>query len=514
LLSAVGAFAAVTAAVAGVTGAWSPCGFSMVDTIGSAMGDDRRGAALIAGAAFALGTLTGGTLTFGALALAGSLVGGAGGLREGLGAALALAAAVADWRGVRIAPQIRRQVPEHWRWTMPLPLACALYGVLLGLGFTTFVLAFAVWALAGICFAAGDPLLGAVVGLAFGAGRALPVLWMAPGLRAGAGARRLDEMAAEPRLWLGLRRLDAVGLMLCALALGGASASATASAMPLVSGSDPSSAGGELVWQQIDGAGAARAPSGGVSALPGAHPAVGGSMIAWTTGESITVADRASLAPRLTIAAAGVSALAVSDAWLVYRQLGPAGVERLIGVSLAAPATRRRIFSSRLAGEIGRPSLDAASVVFALSTPRSSQILTEQLAGGRLRILRLARRGAALSNPSLLDGRLLLERTTRCVQQLRIGATAAGRRRVRERTLISLPSTVLRDPGYGRGYTHAYNSASRCSTRAPGRGGMVLLGPTALSAATAYVTESGTAPGDARIVAVGLLPGDRSATAH
>ena len=31
---------------------------------------------------------------------------------------------------------------------MPLPLAAGLYGVLLGLGFTTFILTFAVWALA------------------------------------------------------------------------------------------------------------------------------------------------------------------------------------------------------------------------------------------------------------------------------------------------------------------------------------------------------------------------------
>ena len=40
----------------------------------------------------------------------------------------------------RIVPQIRRQLPEHWRRAMPMPLAAALYGVLLGLGFTTFVL--------------------------------------------------------------------------------------------------------------------------------------------------------------------------------------------------------------------------------------------------------------------------------------------------------------------------------------------------------------------------------------
>ena len=67
-------------------------------------------------------------------------------------------------RGLRIAPQIRRQVPEAWRRTLPVPLAAAGYGVLLGLGFTTFVLTFAVWALAGASVALGDPALGLAIG--------------------------------------------------------------------------------------------------------------------------------------------------------------------------------------------------------------------------------------------------------------------------------------------------------------------------------------------------------------
>jgi hypothetical protein len=504
VLSGVIVCAAITAAIAGIAGAWSPCGFSMVETIGSALGDARRFATLAASVTFALGTLIGGVVTFGGLALAGQLIdgGGVGGLREGLGATIALAAAVADWRGVKIAPQIRRQVPERWRWTLPLPLACALYGILLGLGFTTFVLAFAVWALAGISFAAGDPLLGAVVGLAFGAGRALPVLWMAPGLRAGSGARRLDEMASEPRLWIGLRRLDALGLVLCALALGGAGATANAASVP--SATDPSSAGGELVWQQLGGAGALRNLAGAVSVLPGDHPALGGSQIAWADAGTITVADRASLRPRLTIAAAGVNALAVSDSWLVYRAQDASGAERLIGAALAAPTQTRYIYGARPAGEVGRPSLDGARAVFALGTPARSAIEVVDLATGRLRTLRAMRSGVALSNPSLLGGRLLFERTTRCDQQLRIGPAAARRHsRLRERTLLSLPSTVHRDPGYQPGYTHAYNGASKCPNRAAGRGGAVRLGPTALSAGGAYVTVSSAAASDARIVAVG-----------
>jgi hypothetical protein len=552
VLDGLAVFAALTAVLAGIAGAWSPCGFSMVDTIGSALGDARRSATLAASTAFAVGTLAGGVITFAGLALLGSLVGGGvAGLREGLGAALALLAAVADWRGVRIAPQIRRQVPERWRWTMPLPLACSLYGVLLGLGFTTFVLAFAVWALAGVSFASGDVLVGIAVGLGFGAGRALPVLWMAPAMRGGEGARRLEEMAAAPRLWLGLRRLDALGLGLCALALGGASASARAApiagaqappiarvqAAPIARATDPSVALGAVAWQALDGGGELALGGGAPLALPGSYPALGGANVAWATPTQVTVASLPSLAPKLALPAAGVNALAVSDGWVVFRQQDAQGGEQLIAASLANPAQRLGLAALRIAGRLGRPVLDGARVVFTLDTPRRSAIELVDLGSGRRRTLRAAARSAAFLNPAL-DGRALLyERVTRCVQQLRLGtltvagagavghgagatgglpgtATAASRRHRRRhrrprsrpsprgaRVLLSLPSTVLRDPGYEPGYTHAYNSASGCPNRRAGRGGAVRLGTTALGASAAYVTRVGPA-GGAEIVAL------------
>src|ERR671939_313757 len=143
---------AVAAFAAGVTGAWSPCGFSMVDTLAPHAYSERVRTTVLAGA-------------------------------------VALAAAAGEARGARIVPQVRRQVPESWRRRMPLPLAAGLYGVLLGLGFTTFVLSFATYALAAACLAAGDPWVGAVVGLAFGAGRALPVILIAPRVDRPAGQR-------------------------------------------------------------------------------------------------------------------------------------------------------------------------------------------------------------------------------------------------------------------------------------------------------------------------------------
>jgi hypothetical protein len=243
--------------------------------------------------------------------------------------------------------------------------------------------------------------------------------------------------------------------------------------------------------------------TGVVGALPGEHPALGGSLISWASPAAVTVADRASLAPRLTISVAGVNALTVSDTWLVYRQQDATGAERLIGVSMTAPGPARYIYGAALTGEVGRPSLDGSSVVFAIGTPARSVLETYDLSTQRVRVLRFARRGAALSNPAVLGGSLLFVRTTRCVQQLRLGAaTEPGRPRTRERTLLSLPSTVRRDTGYEPVFTHAYNGASKCPNRAAGPGGGVQLGATALTARDAYVTEYSPATGAARIVAV------------
>jgi hypothetical protein len=91
--------------------------------------------------------------------------------------------------------------------------------VLLGLGFTTFILTFAVWALAGVCVAAGDPALGLAVGLAFGAGRLLPVVALAPTAGTGPGAALHAAMAERPRILRSLRAVDAVALAACAVVL-------------------------------------------------------------------------------------------------------------------------------------------------------------------------------------------------------------------------------------------------------------------------------------------------------
>ena len=175
--------------VTGIAGTWSPCGLSMIATIN---GPRRR--VWLCCMTFALGALAGGTVTFGGLAVLGSLVGARGLVFVPV---LGVAAAIADVRGLPIVPQIRRQVPEHWRRMLPLPAATLLYGVLLGLGFTTFVYAVALWALAGIAFVVASPQTGALVGLAFGAGRALPICAIAPVAHCRAGRSLVDAAASR-----------------------------------------------------------------------------------------------------------------------------------------------------------------------------------------------------------------------------------------------------------------------------------------------------------------------------
>jgi hypothetical protein len=209
----------VAATVAGVTGAWSPCGFSMVETLAPDGYAGRLRTTLAACATFACGALAGGVVTFGGLALAGQALGAGGSLALAVAAVVALFAAVGEARGARIVPQVRRQVPESWRRRLPLPLAAGLYGVLLGLGFTTFILTFAVWALAGVSVAVGDPALGAAIGLGFGAGRLLPVIALAPAAATAWGVAAHAAMAERPRILRSLRAVDAVAMAACAVVL-------------------------------------------------------------------------------------------------------------------------------------------------------------------------------------------------------------------------------------------------------------------------------------------------------
>ena len=445
-----------TALAAGLTSTWSPCGFSMVETIGRPPvgGVTRAGSC----ATFALGALVGGTVTFAGLSALGAAVHGAGGkIGSAIGVAVLLGAAVGEARGVRVVPQIRRQVPEPWRRSLPLPLATAIYGVLLGLGFTTFVLTLAVWALAALTFALGDPAMGLAVGIAFGAGRALPVVAIAPVLERPLARRALELMSERPALLRGFRLAAAAGLGCSALAL--TTATATAAVPVRIGASDPTVAGGLLAWDTPNGgmvareAGAHADPHrlgpGGILQLPGRAPALGGSLLAFRTGAAVRVVRAASLEPVAEVAVAGANALAVSDAWLAYRAPRPGGGDRIAVRALAEPARARVLAETRPPGQLGRPSISDSAVVFHVADRRSSRIVEVDLVTGRRRVLRRSRL-EQLSNPAVVGGSLAYVRQSNLRQALQLGPRLPGGR---DRTILRAAGVSRRDDGFEPGHS-------------------------------------------------------------
>ncbi|HET8975235.1 MAG TPA: hypothetical protein VFN15_01290 [Solirubrobacterales bacterium] len=393
---------AAAALLIGATGTFSPCGFSVVETLGPTGHTGGRRITVAACLAFLPGAVAGAVLTFGSLAALGELVGGAGGRAAYLAAAaIALLAAVLEVRGARIVPQIRRQLPEHWRRVMPMPLAAVLYGVLLGIGFTTFVLSFGVWALAAISLAVGDPQLGLIVGVCFGLGRALPVLVLAPLAGTPAGARATDLMAASPAAYLGMRRGDAAALGAAALALVLSTGDAGAASSVVRSAADPGATIDALVYERLGGAAGIRA-GGADLALPGSDPAIGGPYVAVRQGDVTRLLDRATLASVAEVATPGADALAVSPGWLAFRAKVGSGdgiFARNISTP-SAPGPVQRVASIRAPSQLSPPALDGQTLVYAAARPKGSRILQRVLGTRKRRTLARSRR-ALLFNPAV-----------------------------------------------------------------------------------------------------------------
>src|SRR4029078_9527325 len=94
----------------------------MVGTVRAARHRVRAGAAFTAGLALGAAAVFVALGALGAMSSARAVVIAAG--------ALGVVAVGSDALGLRVRPQIRFQVPEPWRRTMPLPRALFLYGLL------------------------------------------------------------------------------------------------------------------------------------------------------------------------------------------------------------------------------------------------------------------------------------------------------------------------------------------------------------------------------------------------
>jgi hypothetical protein len=432
----------------------------MIETIGPVGHTGGRATTLSACVTFTIGALAGGVATFGLLALLGSVVHGADDRAAYVvAAAIALGAAAAEVRGTPIVPQIRRQLPEHWRRLMPMPVAAALYGGLLGLGFTTFVLTFGVFALAGIAFAVGEPIAGLVIGLAFGAGRALPIALCAPVADRPAGIRVTELMAGRPEVYRGFRLGDGVALVALAAVLV-TTVPANAAQTVASPGADPSLGGNDIAYQRPDRSGVLRR-GGGEVPLPGRDPALGGGRVAVVSGGEIVLLSAVDLTEVGRVRAPGADAVAVSETWLAWRATS-GGRDSMRASNVEDPARPGAVKSLGSAGgaaQLGRPSLDGSRLVFTRASKQRNSILLRRLgSGGRSRVMSSREHG--LSNPSIRGGRLLYVRHERRVDKLKLARLRGGKgRTLLQRRSGTLWSTAL---GHTRAYvTQIHGTAPR-----------------------------------------------------
>jgi hypothetical protein len=222
--------------------------------------------------------------------------------------------------------------------------------------------------------------------------------------------------------------------------------------------------------------------------LPGSDVALGPQAVVWRDGEVLVVAAQATLAVRLRVAAPGAEEPAVSDRWLVWRARD-GDTDVLRAVDLTAPGQppvelRRAVGRDR----IGRPQLDGDLLTYHVARPGGSTIEEIFMPSRRRTVLRRARAGELLLNPSELGGQLLYVRSSPQGQDLLLGP-----RRGRDRRLYGTYPTARRDAGHEPGH-HRHRAGypngrpPPLPPRAP-EGVAVTLWTTALAADRAYVTS-------------------------
>jgi hypothetical protein len=373
----------------------------MVETFTPAVCGSRR-RQWLALTGFALGAV-------GVSALVGALLGAIG---AALGAQLALLAAglalVAAAREAGVVsfplPQLRRQVPERWRFELPLPVWSVGYGAGLGAGFLTFQPVATFWVASAAAVALASPLTAALCFAAFGAGRALMTAWPRKGHEDATSA--VEGLVRRRRLLL---VANVTVLLVCAALLAAPSAGA-ASAQGIGAGFDPSARGTVLGRAQMD-SGTRRvlvASSGGSSVVvPNAwSPGVDGKLLAYVDGGGIKVIDWSTGAPVAQVDGA-VSRPALDWPLLAFVRTG-ATYKRLILADFTDPAapTERQITKVVRRNDLGRPSLASGRIAWHRVMAIGSQVFVQVLATGKRRVIARSRI-MVLANPSLSATRVV-----------------------------------------------------------------------------------------------------------
>jgi cytochrome c biogenesis protein CcdA len=425
----------------------------MVETLTPAVcgGRSRRTLAILA---FAAGALLASAGLGALLGLAGRSIGGTVALV--IVAALAVVVAAREAGLVRFpVPQVRRQVPERWRRSLPLPLWSFGYGAGLGVGLLTHQPVATLWIAVAGAVALGSPVAGAACLAVFGLGRAVMVVLPQ-------GGRGVAWLSAHRGA---LRPANAAALVLAAALVG----AAPAAAAPLGE-LDPSVSGSALAYTEINGEDTTVAVrdigSPTVQRFPGGHsPSVDGPLLAFADPDGILVVEWRTGAEVARLSGP-LDKPALSWPRIAFVRTG-ASVRELVLADIST-GRERVVVRARSTDDLGRPALRAGRLAWHLTLPRDSRLmLWNDRLRGRPRVVARSRT-AVHANPSLTRGHILWVEQRAETSRLRL---------LRIRAKKAQPRTIVTYSGRNR-----------------------LLWTTALSATRAYVTAWSLGTGRSRLV--------------
>ena len=378
------------------------------------------------------------------LGLAGSMLGAE---QAVLGAAaLALVAAAREAGLIRFSiPQARRQVPEHWRFDLPLPVWASGYGAGLGAGFFTYQPISTFWVACAGALALAEPVPAALCVSLYGAGRALMVVW----------PRRSsdDPTAAVERLTSRrgtLLRANVVALVACGVLLAVAPAAGAGVARIAQNAYDPTVDRGNIAFATAAGDVVVRPAGGGAITYPDAtEPSLSGPYLAYRDSAGIRVIRWADGTEVRRIASPNVSKPALDWPRLAFvRRASP--YDRLYVRNLTS--SKVMLYATvRLPTDLGRPSLRHGRLAWHTATRKESKIMVVTLASGARRTMAMTRIGL-LGNPSIYRTKFIWVDARFGVTFLKQGWLTGSRRvvltRLRSRTVSYWTTSVASNATY------------------------------------------------------------------
>jgi hypothetical protein len=361
-------------------------------------------------------------------------------------AALALVAAAREAGLISFSiPQARRQVPEHWRFELPLPVWATGYGAGLGAGFFTYQPISTFWVACAGALALGEPVPAALCVSLYGAGRALMVVWP---------RRRADDPTAAVERLIGRRgmllRANVVALVLCGILLAVAPAAGAGVTRIAQDALDPAVDRGNLAFATENGNVVVRTAGGPDLTFNGAtEPSLSGPYLAYRDSAGIRVVRWADGTEVRRLSGANLSKPALAWPLLAFvRRDSP--YDKLFVRNLVSG--RQTLHSTvRLPTDLGRPSLRHGRLAWHTATRKESKIMVVTLSSGARKTMAVTRIGL-LGNPSVYRTRVVWVDARFGVTFLKQGWVTGPRRvilaRINSRTVSYWTTAVSSSAAY------------------------------------------------------------------